>query len=127
MILAVPFRLPPQYKCTQDSRPGLLSAVPRGLLLVAEHNPRTGVLGYFRPSLRDCIYRKRGSHADSEAPHLHKNKFPRGQLSPARAEIHGQHAVCYSVVKERFFENAWALPVLGEIWYSLLLHHWPLR
>jgi hypothetical protein len=79
---------------------------PGDFSLSLEHNPRTGVLGYFRPSLRDCIYRKRGSHADSKAPPLHKNKFSRGQLSPARAEIHGEHAVCYSVVKERFFENA---------------------
>ena len=40
------------FNCTQDWSPGTFSAVPAGLF-VAQALPRTSVLGYFQPSLRD--------------------------------------------------------------------------
>ncbi len=42
---------------TQDSRPGAFSAVPAGLFVLSKL-PRTYVLGYFQPSLRDCFVYK---------------------------------------------------------------------
>jgi hypothetical protein len=66
------------HRQTQDQRPGLLSAAPSGLFVVPSTNPRltswatlirpfgtvlsfigkprTNVLGYSQPSLRDCSW-----------------------------------------------------------------------
>jgi hypothetical protein len=52
-ILSLPFGTVPCCCATRDYRPGLFSAVPLGLFLVVVP-PRTTVLGYSQPSLRDC-------------------------------------------------------------------------
>ncbi len=66
-------RLVFSFECTQDGCPGIFSAVPfdklragsAGLFLLS-CPPRTDVLGYSQPSLRDSIGRG-SSHADAEA------------------------------------------------------------
>ena len=51
-IFSRPFRDSLEFfKSTQDWRLGLLSAVPSGTLSNFSSLPRTGVLGYFQPSL----------------------------------------------------------------------------